>query len=186
MYLNGIIRNYFNILLVCDANYSASCAAFCGMEFLGILNIHHNLLEDVLPACLGNMPSLRVLGLARNQFTGEIPSFLSNLSSVQEIDVGSNLFDGVVSFSMFSKLSSLSTLILFGNKQLEVETEPLTWVPSFQLSSIHLAKCSLNKHHGNMIPSFISTQLYLVELDLSHNSPKGSIPTWMFSNLAAC
>ncbi|RWR80411.1 LRR receptor-like serine/threonine-protein kinase GSO1 [Cinnamomum micranthum f. kanehirae] len=165
-------------------NGSHMLQAFCGMEFLEILDIHNNLLEGVLPACLGNMPSLRVLGLARNRFTGEIPSFLSNLSSVQEIDVGSNLFDGVVSLSMFSKLSDLSTLILSDNKQLEVETEPLTWVPSFQLTSLHLAKCNLNKHHGNMIPSFISTQLILVELDLSHNSLKGSIPTWMFYNVS--
>ncbi|XXG42648.1 hypothetical protein AAC387_Pa01g2874 [Persea americana] len=166
-------------------NGSHMLQAFCGMEFLEILIIDHNSLEGVLPACLGNMPSLRVLGLAKNLFTGEIPSFFSNLSSVQEIDVGSNRFEGVVSFSMFSKLHHLNALILSGNKRLEVETEPLTWDPlMFQLSSLHLAKCNLNKHHGNKIPSFISTQFDLVELDLSDNSLKGRIPTWMFYNVS--
>lgn len=166
-----------------NSTFSPSCAAFCELKSLEILNLHHNLLEGVLPACLSNMSSLRVLGLARNQFTGEIPSFFSNLYSVETIDVGSNLFDGVVSFSMFSNLSNLGTLILSDNKHLEVETEPFTWDPLFQLGSLHLGNCNLNKNSGNMIPSFISNQSILVDLDLSHNSLVGSIPTWMFSNV---
>ncbi|RWR74179.1 Leucine-rich repeat-containing protein [Cinnamomum micranthum f. kanehirae] len=57
------------------------------------------------------------------------------------------------------------------------------WVPTFQLESLLLNNCILNKGTGHGIPTFISTQRSLNTLELSHTSLKGTIPSWLLYNV---
>jgi Leucine-rich repeat (LRR) protein len=112
-----------------------------------------------------------------NHLHGNLPPLLfSNKSRISRFDVSSNQLEGVLPFSIFANASSLYYLDLSSNYDLEVETESPSWVPTFNLSYLNLAKFSLNKKNGHVIPSFISTQDSLEWLDLSHNLIEGSIP----------
>ncbi|KAG6653331.1 receptor-like protein 13 [Carya illinoinensis] len=96
--------------------------------------------------------------------------------------VSGNHLEGELSFSIFANASSLYYLDLSNNK-LEVETESPSWVPTFQLRSLNLASCSLNKKNGHIVPTFISTQYLLYLLDLSENSLEGNIPCQLLFNM---
>ncbi|XP_062147229.1 receptor-like protein 56 [Alnus glutinosa] len=137
-----------------------------------------NQLEGLLPfSIFANAPSLENLDLSGNHFQGNLPPLLfSNQSRIGRFDVSSNQLEGVLPFSIFANASSLYYLDLSSNCNLEVETESSSWVPTFQLTYLNLANCSLNKRNGHVIPSFISTQDSLKWLDLSHNLIEGSIP----------
>ncbi|XP_062145934.1 receptor like protein 21-like [Alnus glutinosa] len=178
--------------------------AFCELnrlKHLNSLDLRNNTLKGVIPSCLGmiemlqrlhlsdnqlegvlsssifaNASSLKYLDLSGNHFHGNLPLLLfSNQSRIWRFDLSSNQLEGVLPFSIFANASRLMYLDLSSN-DLEVETESPSWVPTFNLSYLNLAKCSLNKKNGHVIPSFISTQDSLEWLDLSHNLIEGSIP----------
>ncbi|RWR74151.1 putative LRR receptor-like serine/threonine-protein kinase isoform X5 [Cinnamomum micranthum f. kanehirae] len=137
-----------------------------------------------IPQCFGNMNSLRRLSLSYNQFTGTIPSSIfQNLTNLMVISTSHNQFNDSISFSTFANLSKLIHIDLSDNARLEVETEHPHWVPTFQLQSLFLSNCILNKGGGSGIPTFISIQQSLETLDLSHNFLKGTIPSWLLNNL---
>jgi hypothetical protein len=85
-------------------------------------------------------------------------------------------------FLLLPMLQDYEYLDLSSNKDLEIETESPSWVPTFQLSNLNLANCKLNKKNGHVFPSFISSQVHLYLLDLSHNSIVGSIPCQLLFN----
>ncbi|GKU90864.1 hypothetical protein SLEP1_g4809 [Rubroshorea leprosula] len=138
-----------------------------------------NFLIGNIDACLRNMTSLEYVDLSDNSFNGSFPSLsISNLTNIQSIILSGNEFKGRISLSHFANLSRLSSLDISWNS-LEVETESITWVPSFNLSVLNLAACNLKT-----IPSFISSQRHLESLDLSCNSLIGKIPSWMLDNVS--
>ncbi|XP_077233363.1 uncharacterized protein LOC143875640 [Tasmannia lanceolata] len=129
------------------------------------------------------MYNLQELSLSDNRFTGKIPSFIfNNLTKINSIDLSNNQFMGVFSFSCFANLSRLSIVDLSNNMPLVVETQHPHWVPTFQLNYLSLENCNLNQLSNRTIPSFISTQLNLYNLNLGHNSLKGTIPSWLLYN----
>ncbi|KAA8533372.1 hypothetical protein F0562_033095 [Nyssa sinensis] len=151
------------------------------LHSLKVLDLSRNRLEGNIDVCLSNMSSLKHLDISGNQLNGSFPSLLfCNLTSIEYFFASDNLFNGAISFSMFANLSKLSHLDISFN-DLEVQTESPTWFPSFDLKELFLGGCSLNKHGGNEIPSFISTQYHLQSLDLSYNSLVGSIPPCWFN-----
>ncbi|RWR74154.1 LRR receptor-like serine/threonine-protein kinase ERECTA [Cinnamomum micranthum f. kanehirae] len=83
---------------------------------------------------------------------------------------------------MFANLSKLIYIDLSDNAQLEVETEYPHTVPTFQLQSLLLNNCILNKHSGGGIPTFISTQRRIETLDASYSFLRGTIPSWLLYN----
>jgi hypothetical protein len=149
-------------------------------------DVSSNQLEGVLPfSIFANAPSLNFLDLSGNHFQGNLPPLLfSNQSSIIWFSVSSNQLEGVLPFSIFANASSLRFLDLSSNCNLEVETESSSWVPTFQLTYLNLANCSLNKKNGHVIPSFISTQDFLKWLDLSHNLIEGSIPCQLLFSMS--
>jgi Leucine-rich repeat (LRR) protein len=130
-----------------------------------------------------NASSLQFLDLSGNRFNGNIPpSIFSKQSNIIGFDVSANQLDGVLSFSTFANASSLQFLDLSSNCNLEIETESPSWIPTFQLLKLNLRNCSLNKKNGHVLPSFITTQVDLKFLDLSHNLIEGSIPCQLLFN----
>ncbi|XP_042485186.1 receptor-like protein 56 [Macadamia integrifolia] len=158
-------------------------SGLCKLRKLRSLDLSMNLIGNIPWPCLSELNSLQSLDLSQNQISGTIPHSISNLTSLIKLDLSSNKFDGVVFFSLFANLSKLEKINLSNNKELEVETEfPTYWVPSFQLKSLNLGNCKLNKRARRNIPHFISTQFSLFYLSLSYTSLQGTIPSWLFYN----
>jgi Leucine-rich repeat (LRR) protein len=147
-------------------------------------DVSDNQLEGVLSfSTFANASSLQGLYLSGNRFHGNLPpSIFSKQSKIKVFHVLANQLDGVLSFSTFANASSLEELDLSSNYNLEIETESPSWVPTFQLYSLNLGNCSLNKKNGHVLPSFITTQVALKWLDLSHNLIEGSIPCQLLFN----
>ncbi|XP_077245899.1 uncharacterized protein LOC143885564 isoform X1 [Tasmannia lanceolata] len=157
----------------------------CKLRNLSYLYLMSNSIEGIHP-CMEGMHNLRLLYLSNNRFTGKIPSFIfNNLTKIESIDLSNTQFMGVFSFSSFANLSQLSDVDLSNNVQLEVETQYPYWVPTFQLQWLSLENCNLNKHSTRSIPSFLSSQVKLPELNLGHNSLKGIIPSWLLYNMSS-
>ncbi|XP_077243208.1 cuscuta receptor 1-like [Tasmannia lanceolata] len=154
----------------------------CKLRNLSLLDLSNNSIEGIHP-CMEGMHNLQELYLSDNRFKGKIPSFIfNNLTKIESIDLSNNPFMGVFSFSSFANLSKLSSVDLSNNVQLVVETQHPHWVPTFQLQWLSLENCNLNKHSTRSIPSFLSSQVQLSELNLGHNSLKGIIPSWLLYN----
>jgi hypothetical protein len=127
--------------------------------------------------------NLQTLFLGYNRLHGNIPpSIFSKQNKIAWFDVSDNQLDGVLSFSIFANASSLVELDLSRNYDLEVETESPSWVPTFQLRSLGLECCIINKKNGHVIPSFISSQFSMSYLELSNSAIEGSIPCQLFFN----
>lgn len=120
------------------------------------------------------------LHLPGNQFTGRVPPCISNCSSLQVLDLSENYFEGKLSLSLFANFTKLRVLDLSKN-QLVVETEDSLWHPSFQLQSLGLQGCNLNKPDGT-IPKFLQLQKNLSEIYLSDNCLVGCFPTWLITH----
>ena len=127
------------------------------------------------------MTSLQRLDLSGNQFRGNISSLIVGLTSLKYVDLSYNLFEGF-SFGSFANNSRLESFQLrCDNKKTEIETENSKWAPLFQLDSLVISNCSLNKL-SNQLPTFLFHQGNLRVLDLSYNMLKGRFPNWLFGN----
>ncbi|XP_062147201.1 receptor-like protein 14 [Alnus glutinosa] len=180
-------------LVLEDMQIEGGLQAFCELKrlkYLSTLDLMHNGLDGVIPSCLGMIGNLQHLTLSNNhldlsgnRFHGNLPpSLFSKQSKIRSFFVSANQLDGVLSFSTFANASSLQYLDLSSNCNLEIETESPSWVPTFQLNYLNLANCSLNKKNGHVLPSFITTQVALDSLDLSHNLIEGSMPCQLLFN----
>ncbi|KAF5453224.1 hypothetical protein F2P56_028141 [Juglans regia] len=177
--------NELEVLDLSSMNMGGELQAFCVLKrvkYLRKLYLGNNALEGNIPSCLERFENLEILDLSHNRLQGHLPSIFSNQSKITKFKVSGNRLEGVLSFSIFANASSLDYLDL-SNKKLEVETESPSWVPTFQLSFLYLAGCSLNKKNGHVVPAFISNQYLLHLLDLSDNSLEGSIPCQLLFNM---
>ncbi|KAM4113371.1 hypothetical protein ACJW30_05G216100 [Castanea mollissima] len=167
------------------------------LRSLKVLNLGDNHFNGPLPKCLCGLKKLEVLELIENSFEGTLPSCLYNLTSLQWLDLHGNQLQGNI-LSLIAGLTSLKFFDLsysknftfrlldnkfecHNNKKFEIETENLDWVPLFQLESVVISNCSLNKL-SHQLPTFLFHQHSLRELDLSHNGLKGPFPDWLFRN----
>ncbi|KAG6663820.1 hypothetical protein CIPAW_02G049300 [Carya illinoinensis] len=158
---------------------------FCALKKLEVLDLAYNYFEGILPPCINNMKSLVVLDITANQFNGNASSTYLEASrtSLEYINFSYNQFVGVFSFNLFANYSELEVLRFNDNKnKVEIETEgSMGWSPLFQLKTIELSKCSLNKLTSS-IPKFLLVQHELDIVNLSHNKLKGSFPNWLIEN----
>ncbi|XP_077233665.1 cuscuta receptor 1-like [Tasmannia lanceolata] len=165
--------------------FGAISTGICKLRNLSLLDLSNNSIEGIHP-CMEGMHNLQGLFLSDNRVTGKIPSFIfNNLTKIESIDLSNNQLMGVFSFSSFANLSQLLDVDLSNNVQLEVETQYPYWVPTFQLQQLSLENCNLNKHSTRSIPSFLSSQVKLSQLNLGHNSLKGIIPSWLLYNMSS-
>ncbi|XP_062010251.1 receptor-like protein 7 [Rosa rugosa] len=138
-----------------------------------------NQLSGPIPASLGNLTRLTELWLYSNNFNGSIPQSLFNLINLQSLYLDYNHLSGTVEFHKFVKLQKLTSLDLSSN-HLEVLTESKSLnnatiaLPKFEY--LRLSWCNLRE-----FPSFLRSQMTLIELDLSGNKLQGQVPIWIWN-----
>ncbi|XP_075666070.1 receptor-like protein 14 [Castanea sativa] len=194
---NASLRS-LQVLNLGGNNFNGSMPKYLdSLRSLEVLNLGGNNFNGSLPKCFCGLKKLEVLELIENSFEGTLPSCLYNLTSLQWLDLHGNQLQGNI-LSLIAGLTSLKFFDLsysenftfrlldnkfecHNNKKFEIETENLDWVPLFQLESVVISNCSLNKL-SHQLPTFLFHQHSLRELDLSHNGLKGLFPDWLFRN----
>ncbi|KAL3504912.1 hypothetical protein ACH5RR_034753 [Cinchona calisaya] len=164
------------------SNFPRTLAGICRLQKLQTLSLNDNLIQGEIDPCLSKMTSLFNLDLSFNHFQGNLPSFIfSNLTSLIALDISDNEFDGTLSFATFANHSNFEDIDL-SNNDLMVNTESPSWFPSFQLISLNLRNCHLNKDQGRVVPSFISYQTSILQISLDYNALEGALPSWLLYN----
>ncbi|RHN58860.1 putative non-specific serine/threonine protein kinase [Medicago truncatula] len=151
----------------------------CKLKDLVELDISYNMFSAQLPECLSNLTNLNVLELSYNLFSGNFPSFISNLTSLAYLSLFGNYMQGSFSLSTLANHSNLQHLYISSQSiGANIETEKTKWLPKFQLKTLILRNCNLNKDKGSVIPTFLSYQYSLILMDLSSNKLVGLFPRW--------
>ncbi|KAL2966366.1 hypothetical protein AAZX31_16G112700 [Glycine max] len=176
------------------------------MNSLEGLYLYGNKLQGEIPSFFGNMCALQSLDLSNNKLNGEISSFFQNsswcnryifksldlsynrltgmlpksiglLSELTDLYLAGNSLEGNVTESHLSNFSKLELLSLSENS-LCLKLVP-SWVPPFQLKYLAIRSCKL----GPTFPSWLKTQSFLRELDISDNGINDFVPDWFWNNL---
>ncbi|KAF8028418.1 hypothetical protein BT93_E1124 [Corymbia citriodora subsp. variegata] len=142
---------------------------------LTVLLISDNRLSGGLPSSFENLKQLEFLDLSHNDLHGDIPSTLWNLKNLQNLLLDSLNLNGTLDANDLFKLRSLQSLYLSYNNISFAKT--LINATSSKLFSLRLDSCSLTE-----FPQFIGYLSNLVELELSHNKIRGTIPRWIWNN----
>lgn len=157
----------------------------CNLHQLEYLHLGVNMLHGTINSCLGKLQQLKYLNMERNFLMGEIaPNLLINLTKLETIHLGVNNLTGTFMLSWLANSSNLVDVVLSHNYNLKIETELVRWTPLFQLVYLNLSNCVINRRSNGVVPTFLSTQLSLSGIDLSHCSLQGRIPPWLFYNLS--
>ncbi|VAH25218.1 receptor-like protein 15 [Triticum aestivum] len=155
------------------------------LQNLRELHLGSNRLNGSLPASLFALPCLEYLDLSENLFEGHIPiSSTWNCSSLlQTIRLSGNKLSGKIDFFWLRYCTELKEIDLSRNTDLVVLVKMHGWVPKFELRTLMLSSCNLDK---SMItePHFLHTQHHLQFLDLSNNNLRGSMPNFLFTKEA--
>ncbi|CAM0907783.1 unnamed protein product [Alopecurus aequalis] len=149
------------------------------------LYLGSNQLTGSLPASLFSLPCIEYLDLSENLFQGHIPinSSWKCPSLLQTIRLSENMLSGKFDFFWLRNCTKLKWIDLSRNTDLVVQVKIHGWVPKFELKTLMLSWCNLDK---SMItePNFLRTQPHLQALDLSNNNLPGNMPNWLFTNEA--
>ncbi|KAJ6833562.1 putative receptor-like protein 12 [Iris pallida] len=166
------------VLLLNDNQLNATLSphGLCKLKNLQLLDLSRNEFTGNFPSCIGNLTSLRFLDISDNQLQVNLlqPNFLANLTSLEYILLSNIQLQGTFLLASLSNHSNLKALELVDSRNnLVVETEDPIATPLYQLESIVLSMCNLNKGNG-IVPSFMSSQYALNWIVLSHNNLRGS------------
>ncbi|WMV22719.1 hypothetical protein MTR67_016104, partial [Solanum verrucosum] len=132
--------------------------------------------SDNLPESLGYLTSVHSISLRNCNLRGPIPESLLNLTQIEDLDLWTNFLNGTIPSWMFSRLPSLSRLILSNNHfsgQLENHFK------SNSLEDINLSDNQLQGNLPNSIQNLVNLKFFYLDL----NSFKGNVDISLFSNL---
>ncbi|KAJ6287883.1 hypothetical protein OIU78_029167 [Salix suchowensis] len=162
------------------------------LQYLNYLDLSLNNFDDSMMSFIGSLTSLRYLNLSRLQSLDLSYSFdasvenldwLSHLSSLESLDLsGSNLSKVNDWLKVITNLPRLKELGLNQCSLPDKIPPPLSFVNSSKfLAVLHLSNNNLS---SSIYPWLYNSSNSLVDLDLSGNQLKGSIPD-AFRNMSA-
>ncbi|KAF7851284.1 hypothetical protein BT93_L4174 [Corymbia citriodora subsp. variegata] len=145
------------------------------MTKLTSLDISGNRLSSGFPSSFENLKQLRGLGLSLNDWHGNILSILCNLKDLESLYLDSLNLNGALDANDLFKFKSLEELYLVNSNISFAKT--FINATSSKLTRLYLVSCNLTE-----FSQFIGYLSELVDLDLSHNKIRGTIPRWMWNN----
>ncbi|XVF78935.1 hypothetical protein PTKIN_Ptkin14bG0178400 [Pterospermum kingtungense] len=165
-------------------------------QYLEVLNLGNNKINDTFPIWLGTLPQLKVLVLRRNYFHGEI-IYSENepgLSTLRILDISHNEFSGFLPSTYFKSfkdmMNSSGIPLQYIGYYNYYRTDPLLVTLKgvdikfhMILSIFSTIDMSSNKFEGK-IPEIVGNLFSLRVLNFSHNKLTGHIPS-SFGNLEA-
>jgi hypothetical protein len=147
---------------------------FTGRRRLGVLDLSFNKFSGQVPDGLFALYSIIFLDISSNQFTGHLPLNPFNNVTKQDfiqisqtaLNMSYNSFEGGISASFFAGIShgNIATLDLSHNK-LSGTLQGITNLENLDIQYIDLSNNDLT----GSIPSYMTTLIQLVHLDLSNN-----------------
>ena len=149
------------------------------LQYLNYLDLSLNNFDESIMDFIGSLTSLRYLNLSYNFFTVTIPYQLGNLSRLQSLDLSYSFDGSVENLDWLSHLSSLERLYLSGSNLSKVNDwlQVITNLP--HLKELRLNQCSL----PDIIPSppFVNSSKFLAVLHLSNNNLSSAIYPWLYN-----
>ncbi|KAJ6976860.1 hypothetical protein NC653_028894 [Populus alba x Populus x berolinensis] len=149
------------------------------LQYLNYLDLSLNNFDESMTDFIGSLTSLRYLNLSYNFFTETIPFQLANLSRLQSLDLSYSFDGSVENLDWLSHLSSLERLDLSGSNLSKVNNwlQVITNLP--RLKELRLNQCSL----PDIIPSppFVNSSKFLAVLHLSKNNLSSAIYPWLYN-----
>ncbi|XP_059076428.1 LRR receptor-like serine/threonine-protein kinase GSO1 [Cryptomeria japonica] len=141
------------------------------------LSLSHNKMSGGLPLSFAQSASLLSLDLKNNRLNGSIPSLLTLPSSLQTFSLSNNNMTGTVSDEVLLRNSSSLQILDLSHSGLNIHIDSTPWIPPFQLQILNFRSCKI----GSPIPSWISTQFKLENLDLSDANLVEDLPPWLWN-----
>ncbi|XP_074352308.1 receptor-like protein 33 [Apium graveolens] len=153
--------------------------SICNSTSLNVLNLSHNNLSGVLPACSRSLDyTLSVLDVRMNSIRGSIPSTLSNFRKLRSLNLYANKLEGTIPRS-FAEFDYLEVFDL-GSNQIK-DTFP-QWLEALQ--NLQVLSLKSNKLHG-IINNVSKVEIPFPSLriiDLSDNEFSGPLPAKYIEN----
>ncbi|WKA07240.1 hypothetical protein VitviT2T_025088 [Vitis vinifera] len=166
---------YLNVLYLSSNQLTWQIPEYLGqLKHLEDLSLGYNSFVGPIPSSLGNLSSLISLSLYGNKLNGTLPSSLWLLSNLETLMIGNNSLADTISEVHFDKLSKL--------KYLDMSSTSLTfkvnsnWVPPFQLEAMWMSSCQMSPK----FPTWLQTQTFLRNLDISKSGIVDIAPTWFW------
>ncbi|KAJ4726074.1 Leucine-rich repeat receptor protein kinase [Melia azedarach] len=147
-------------------NILSSCI-LDGLESLDMMNCK---IFGHLTNQIGQLKNLDTFLLSDNSISGRIPSSLGELSSLKYFSLSNNTLSGYLSEIHFANLSKLLEFDISDNS-LTLNVSP-NWIPPFQVQELNLRSC----HLGPRFPSWLLSQNFLRDLDISSSGIVDTIP----------
>ncbi|KDO58179.1 hypothetical protein CISIN_1g0461992mg, partial [Citrus sinensis] len=136
---------------------------------LSELHVDHNKLSGPIPACFGNLNSLRNLSLGSNELSSFIPSTFWNLNNILSFDFSSNSLNG----SLPLDIGNMKVVVEINLSRNYLTGDIPTTIGG--LTNLQLLSLENNRLHGP-IPESFGALTSLESLDLSVNNLSGVIP----------
>ena len=118
------------------------------------------------------------MDLSNNKLQGDFPNSIFELQNLTDLILSSNYLSGQMDFLQFSKLKNLLSLHLSHNSFVSINFDDSVDYFLPNLNSLFLSSCNINS-----FPKFLARVPDLLQLDLSHNHIRGSIPKWFCEKL---
>ena len=156
---------YLNQLALGKNRFSGTLcgSALARLTQLKEIFLNDNFLSGAIAPEIGYLTSLTRLFLHKNLFQSPIPSF-DSLPALEDFTLSDNLLQGLVPTTFLAKAkSSLKTLILHNNEEMEFDTPLLQeftmlQYADLQVPSLPLLSDTLLLHHNACIASLLSLQ----------------------------
>ncbi|RHN50968.1 putative leucine-rich repeat-containing, plant-type, leucine-rich repeat domain, L [Medicago truncatula] len=178
----GKVMNSLEYLYLSYNNLQGDIPSFfSNMCTLHTLDLSNNNLSGEISSLINknsgcNRNIFTHLDLSHNRITGALPECINLLSELEYLNLEGNALEGEINELHLTNFSKLQVLSLSYNS-LSLKF-PLSWVPPFKLTSLKLASCKL----GSSFPSWLQTQRYIVQLDISDTGLNDGVPGWFWNN----